>query len=130
MRASSVDHIILHTLAQEEHHLTSHEIYEIIRKQLPAVNPSTVYRALERLAGLGKISVSDMGTGAEVYESTAHGLHHHFVCQSCGKISTIPNEDVKVFFSSLQDKYQMEIATNHLVLFGKCKLCKGEAGSQ
>ncbi len=124
MRASSVDTIILETLAREESHLTSHEIYEIIRKQLPAVNPSTVYRSLDRLAGLGRISVSDMGTGAEVYESVEHGRHHHFVCQSCKSISMISDEDVKAFFTKLEDRYQIEITTNHLVLFGKCSACK------
>jgi Fur family transcriptional regulator, ferric uptake regulator len=123
MRASSVELIILDVLSHEDHHLTSHELYETIRSKLPAVNPSTVYRALERLVNLGKISVSDMGTGAAVYESVAHGPHHHFVCQSCGKIITIKDDRVHQFFTSLQEQYHFEIATNHLVLFGKCEEC-------
>jgi Fur family ferric uptake transcriptional regulator len=126
MRASSVDQIILDTLAHQSDHLTSHEIYEIIRKTLPAVNPSTVYRALERLAGQGKVSVSDMGRGAEVYESVERGIHHHFVCQSCGQTITLQNEDVQGFFQSLEEKYQLDIATNHLVLFGLCPACRAK----
>ena len=84
MRASSVEQIILETLAQERSHLTAHLVYEQIRARLPAVNPSTVYRALERLANAGKISVSDLGTGAEVYESMNDVMHHHLVCQIGG----------------------------------------------
>lgn len=126
MRTSSVDLIILDTLAHQSEHLTSLEIYETIKKQLPAVNQSTVYRALDRLAGLGRVSVSDMGIGAEVYESVDHGRHHHFVCQCCKHTITIDDDRIHEFFHSLEDEYGVEIATNHLVLFGKCPVCKNQ----
>ncbi len=62
MRSSSVDAAILDVLsAHAPGHLTAAEVYERIQPRLPAVNPSTVYRALERLAKSGRISVSDMG---------------------------------------------------------------------
>jgi Fe2+ or Zn2+ uptake regulation protein len=54
MRTSSIEQIILEVLSKEHAHLTSNQIYEVIRPRLPAVNPSTVYRALERLTGVGK----------------------------------------------------------------------------
>lgn len=129
MRASSVDQIILGVLDHQHSHLTSLEIYEFARQQLPAVNPSTVYRSLTRLAGQGKVSVSDMGTGAEVFELTGQERHHHLVCQNCKTIITIRDTDVSKFFSQLEEKYQFEIATNHLVLFGKCTACR-EAEAQ
>jgi Fur family transcriptional regulator, ferric uptake regulator len=124
MRASSVDQIILETLRKEHTHLSSHEVYEQIRQQLPAVNPSTVYRALERLANNGKISVSDMGTGVEVYESLSNGLHHHLVCQKCGHVATLSNDEVQAFFASIQQAHQFQIITNHLILFGVCNDCR------
>jgi Fur family ferric uptake transcriptional regulator len=126
MRASSVDQIILETLSKEHTHLTSLQVYEEIRKRLPAVNQSTVYRALERLVNCGKVSVSDMGTGSAVYESLADGLHHHLVCQKCGKVITIGNEEVENFFSRIQKKHLFEIATNHLILFGICENCQSD----
>jgi Fur family ferric uptake transcriptional regulator len=124
MRASSVEKIILETLDQKHSHLTAHLVYEQIRLRLPAVNPSTVYRALERLAEAGKISVSDLGTGAEVYESMVDGIHHHLVCQKCGSISTISHEDVGNFFRLIERNYHFQVATNHLVLFGLCSQCR------
>lgn len=124
MRTSSVDLIILDMLAHQSEHLTSLEIYETLKKTLPAVNQSTVYRALDRLAGQGRVSVSDMGIGAEVYESIDRGRHHHFVCQHCKQIITISDDSIHGFFHSLEKEYNIEIATNHLVLFGKCPACK------
>lgn len=124
MRASSVDQYILETLSQEHTHLTSLQIFEDLRKYLPAVNPSTVYRALERLAENGKVSVSNMGTGSVVYEIIKEGLHHHIVCQKCGLVKTIKHDDVKTFFSTIQTESHFKILTNHLVLFGICENCQ------
>jgi Fur family transcriptional regulator, ferric uptake regulator len=126
MRASSVDQIILETLAKEHAHLTSAQVYEEIRSRLPALNPSTVYRSLERLANSGKVSVSDMGTGSAVYESLTDGLHHHLVCQKCGRVTTIDHDQVRDFFQAVEQRNHFEIATNHLILFGLCEECQAD----
>lgn len=127
MRTSSVDKIIGEVLSQEHAHLTSLQVYAEIRARLPAVNPSTVYRALERLARAGKVSVSDMGTGSAVFESLADGRHHHLVCQKCGRVMTIGDEDVQSFFCSIREKYHFSVQTNHLILFGVCEDCRDGA---
>jgi Fur family transcriptional regulator, ferric uptake regulator len=124
MRASSVDQIILETLSKEHVHLTSLQVFEEIRLRLPAVNQSTVYRALERLVNCGKVSVSDLGTGPAVFELLSDGLHHHLVCRSCHQIMTIGHEEVQGFFAAVQSKHCFEIITNHLVLFGLCESCQ------
>ena len=124
MRTSSVELVILEILGHEHAHLTSHEIYEHIRNRLPAVNPSTVYRALERLANQGKISVSDMGRGSAVYETVTDGMHHHLICHDCGCVITLDHEEVDGFFATIQQKNHFEIITNHLILFGVCEQCQ------
>lgn len=125
LRASSVNAAILNLLTTKAPaHLTAGEIYEGIRSGLPAVNPSTVYRALERLARAGEISVSDIGSGAAVYEAVGSGRHHHLVCQKCGQTLTIGHEAVVGFFADLEKAHDFSIATNHLVLFGTCRNCR------
>jgi len=125
MRASSVDQIILETLAKEHAHLTSHQVYKEIRQRLPAVNPSTVYRALERLSNYGRVSASDMGTGSMVYEVLSGGLHHHLICQKCGHVMTIGDDDVQDFFIAIRLKNRFIVNTNHLILYGVCEACQG-----
>lgn len=127
MRASSVTTAIKELLQQHSPaHWSAGDIYEQIHDRLPAVNPSTVYRALERMTAAGEISVSDMGTGSAVYEALENGLHHHLVCQNCGAIETISHNEVAPFFSAVQTAHQFKIATNHLILFGLCKNCQKE----
>ncbi len=124
MRTSSVNIAILEALQHENTHLTAQGVYECIRERLPAVNPSTVYRALERLAEAGQISVSDMGTGAAVYEAVTNGMHHHLVCQKCHRVLTLEHGDVATFFNVLENKTGFNISTNHLILFGICPDCR------
>jgi Fur family ferric uptake transcriptional regulator len=124
MRASSVNQIILKTLAQDQSHLTAKQIYERIQENLPAVNPSTVYRALERLAEAGQVSVSDMGVGAAVYEAVGDEPHHHLVCQNCGKVMTIHHETVQTLFDAIAQTHDFQVMTNHLILFGYCAQCQ------
>jgi Fur family transcriptional regulator, ferric uptake regulator len=130
MRSSTVDFYIIETLKNEHSHLTSHEVFSRIQQQLPAVNPSTVYRALERLVKAGKVSISDMGVGSEVYELAEGDRHHHLVCQNCGKIITLKHEEVDDFFSKLEQEKKFKIITNHLVLFGICEDCQKNSENQ
>lgn len=124
MRSSSVDQIILDILNEEHTHLTSLEVFTEARKRLPAVNQSTIYRSLERMADNGIVSISDMGTGSMVYELVNTDKHHHLVCQSCGKIFTIEHDQVAQFFASVENKNDFKLLTNHLVLFGICTNCR------
>ncbi len=128
MRASSVEKIILEIFEKGNDHLTSLQVHERIRGRLPAVNSSTVYRALERLVKAGKVSISDMGTGAAVYELLTEGMHHHLVCQVCGSVQTLEHERVADFFQAIEKDHQFKIVTNHLILFGICENCRRRDG--
>lgn len=124
MRTSSIDIVILELLHAQHAHMTAHQVYEHVVDRLPAVNPSTVYRALERLAQQGKVSISDMGKGAAVYEAVAGAIHHHLVCQKCGAVYTLSHADVARFFAEFEQQSNYQITTNHLVLFGVCARCQ------
>jgi len=132
MRASSVEQFILDLFAghsNEKTHFTAQEVYNQLQPRLPAVNSSTVYRALERMSHAGKISVSDVGTGAAVYEAVGRERHHHLVCQVCGRAQTIGDEAVGDFFRQLELENNFEMMTNHLVLFGRCQECRSNAAA-
>ena len=128
MRSSSVQHFILELLKQEHTHYTAQEIYTHLKERLPSVNPSTVYRALDRLANAGEVSVSDMGTGAAVYELVGASPHHHLVCQNCNKVITLENELIQPLFDKVAGEFDYTLTTNHMILFGLCPKCAEEQG--
>jgi Fur family transcriptional regulator, ferric uptake regulator len=127
MKTSSIEHAILELLGQNDSHLKAVDVYQYLHTRFSSVNPSTVYRALERLAHSGKISVSDMGVGAQVFEKVTDGMHHHLVCQSCGRVQTIEHALVGKFFAQVEGEYHFKVETNHLVLFGTCSECTHHA---
>ncbi|MGB9800471.1 MAG: Fur family transcriptional regulator [Thermanaerothrix sp.] len=127
MRQSSVQMAILEVLAGEgDSHLSALEIYERLKARLPAIAPSTVYRALERLTQQGRVSVSDMGRGVTLYERVGQPLHHHLVCTRCGRIVTIDHTQVGPFFAAIEAAHDFHIQTNHLILFGLCAACRSQ----
>jgi len=85
-----------------------------------------VFRALERMTLAGKISVSDMGTGAAVYEAVGGDHHHHLICQGRGRVQTIGDQTVSRFFSQIEHENQFQVVTNHLALFGRCETCNSK----
>ena len=116
-RMTSARAIVLETLNTEHKHWTANEVYEAVKPKLPSVNRSTIYRALDFLSSEGHISVSDLGLGSPVYESIQYGRHHHLVCQECGQIFDLSNEEVGEFFTRIANAKEFKICTNHLILF-------------
>lgn len=123
MRASSVSNAILEILDGQHTHLTAAQVYEHIRQNLTAVNRSTVYRALKRLVDAGEVTISDMGMEGLVYERRSDIPHHHLVCQTCGKILMLDDNQVRTFFDGVENTYSFRIATDHLILYGVCMNC-------
>jgi Fur family ferric uptake transcriptional regulator len=128
VRTSSIELAIIELLNKDQHHLTAQEVYHLLFPRFPAINPSTVYRALERLADAGKVSVSDLGTGASVYEAVSDRMHHHLVCRKCGRIRTVDHALVGELFNRIEDAYSFRVETNHLILFGICPECRKKDG--
>lgn len=126
MKSSSVQLFILELLQGEHAHYSAQEIFNHIKPRLPSVNPSTVYRALDRMVQNGEVSISDMGTGTMVYDLVGAKPHHHLVCQECKRVLTLEMEYVQPFFDRIESDFQYQLTTNHLILFGICPACLKE----
>jgi Fur family transcriptional regulator, ferric uptake regulator len=123
MKTSSIEQAILELFNEKNCHMCAQEVYQHLQPHFAAVNPSTIYRALERMAQHGQVSIADLGTGTAVEKVTDH-MHHHLVCQKCGTVQTIENEMVGTFFTQVDSQYDFKVNTNHLILFGECSVCK------
>jgi len=124
MRSSSVTNAIMEVLEKQEDHLSAKEIYEKVKLSMSAVDPSTVYRSLERMVHQGQVSVTDMGGTAVVYELVTKIPHHHLVCEKCGKYLTYKGGEFSELLEEVQKNSGFQITTNHLVLFGICPDCQ------
>ena len=60
-------------------------LIRIVRRRGEGVGLSTVYRALQALAGADEFDVLRAGDGAALYRRCSSGHHHHLVCRDCGR---------------------------------------------
>lgn len=126
--------IILDTLCETGGHVTVAELYERVHGRFPAIDRSTVYRALDFFGALGLVSAAGIG-GATVYEVAGqgeHGRHHHLVCRDCGDIGHVPDDLFDDFAARLRDDYGFVADADSLTISGLCRDCgvgRGEGGT-
>jgi Fur family ferric uptake transcriptional regulator len=78
--------LIWEVLRQAGGHLTADEVATEVRRTLPDVNLSTVYRTLELLVSLDLVTETRLEGVAAYYEVSPEPEHHHFVCTRCGAV--------------------------------------------
>jgi Fur family ferric uptake transcriptional regulator len=117
-------------------------VYDVVRAQAPGVHApagdifsrakalkstlgySTVYRALDRLCGMGLVLELHLpGMSAALYEQARAG-HAHFVCRACGRIEDVdcdvPSDAIHSFVRGRDGVVEEIILTVH----GRCTSCR------
>jgi Fur family ferric uptake transcriptional regulator len=112
---------VVELLGRQDCALTALEI----DRRLPSVGRATVYRALERLEGLGLIQKVELGGDAAGYERVDPGghHHHHIVCQNCGKVIAFEDERLEGAIVALAKRPDFKIASHEVTLRGECADC-------
>ncbi|MBP6786166.1 MAG: transcriptional repressor [Candidatus Promineofilum sp.] len=125
--------IILDTLCEMGGHVTVAELYEQVGSRYPAIDRSTLYRALDFFGQLGLVRATDVG-GTAVYEmanlSDANGhAHHHLICRNCGFIDHVSGEAFNEFAGHLRDHFGFVAEVDSLTVYGVCRECNSAGGA-
>ena len=94
-----------------------------------SVNITTVYRAVERLAGEGKLLKYTTDDGKKssyqyVDQNTLCHDHLHLQCSECGKIIHLDCDCMKDILAHISAEHDFNIKCNNTILYGQCKDCK------
>lgn len=73
---------VLEELSRRSDHPTADGVFEMVRKRLPEISRTTVYRALETVVRHG-IARKVCHPGAAARYEMRLGRHHHLVCLEC-----------------------------------------------
>ena len=106
-------------------HLSADDVVERVRTQLPTVDPSTVYRTLDMLVREGLVRRTDLGTGRAFFEPTQEHLHHHVVCERCGAIVHLHDEEVGDVRQRVERASGYTLSRSDLSFYGLCPACSG-----
>ena len=89
----------------------------------PTTTPSTVYRTLDVLEGLGLVSHSHGLAGRQEFHVNPGADHGHLVCPSCGASWELAAHEVGAIVAGLRDGRGFEVAVDHLSIEGHCADC-------
>lgn len=116
--------LILDAVCAGEGHTSFGEIYLRVQRTDPTIDRSTVYRALHLFVELGLVLPADTGDDETYYEVARPEPHHHLVCRECGGQWEIDDAALRTTFAEVERKHGFQVATDHLVLFGRCAGCQ------
>ena len=120
--------LILDMFLKTEAHLSSEDLYRLVRQQDPSIGQTTVYRTLKLLAEAGLAREVRFGDGVTHYEHNYKHQHHdHMICSECGRIIEFFSAELEALQDQLAAKHHFEI-THHLHrIIGVCAQCRKAA---
>ena len=116
---------ILRTFLDTREHLSTDELYRLVKKKDAGIGFTTVYRTMKLLAECGLASEVAFNDGITRYEAVYNRRnHHHMVCTECGRSVE--------FFSPEIERIEQEIGrANHyrttrhtFQIYGVCEACQ------
>lgn len=108
-------------------HMSTEEIYDLVKEKCPEIGLATVYRTLQLLDELGVISKINFDDGCSRYELNTHEddhQHHHLICLKCGKVFEVEMDLLEVLEEEIEKSYNFEIKDHKVKFFGYCDACK------
>ena len=121
--------VILEELRKLDFHPTADEVYEIVRRRLPRISLSTVYRDLEVLCDYGEIQVLEIGCSKKHFDPETRS-HYHARCSRCGRVENLPVEPFTYLERAFSDLCEYEITGHRMELIGLCPVCRQQKGQE
>jgi Fe2+ or Zn2+ uptake regulation protein len=123
-RVTSQRLLILRELRRRARHVTAHDVWVAVHRELPGTSTPTVYATLELLVELGLVRKLGFGAGIALYDARTEP-HQHVVCRRCGRVEDLDIElDCDAALTAARaDGFEPDGA--ELVLAGCCARCLG-----
>lgn len=113
-------------------HLTTEEIYDLVKREYPEIGLATVYRTIQLLLDLNLIDKINLDDGFVRYEiagdkdrESGHH-HHHLICTECGSVYSFEDDLLEGLERYITDTMGFEVVDHEVKLYGYCKNCKKE----
>ena len=122
-RRSVLDVLLEHS----NDHLSTEEIYDIVKVKFPEIGLATVYRTVQLFEEMGIVDRLNFDDGCSRFElasdDTVHH-HHHLICEACSKVFEVENELLDDIEKEIESKYNFKIHDHNVMFYGLCKDCK------
>ncbi|MEG0641934.1 MAG: Fur family transcriptional regulator [Clostridium sp.] len=121
-RRAVLDVVVEH----EGKHLSTEEVYDIVKKGCPEIGLATVYRTLQLLEKIGVVCKLNFDDGCNRYElvhSNEIHQHHHLICKLCCSVEEVEDMLLESLEEKVETKYSFKITNHEVKFYGICNKC-------
>ena len=117
--------LILDTFLRTEAHLSSEDLYRLVKQEDPSIGQTTVYRTLKLLTEAGLAREVRFGDGITHYEHNYKHQHHdHMICSECGRIIEFFSAELEAIQDAMAAKHRFQVTQHLLRIIGVCAECR------
>ncbi len=114
---------------ETERHVSTQELFGIVRKKHKCIGHATVSRTLKLLAKAGICREVDFGDGMQRFEHKyGHEHHDHLICLKCGRFVEIYSKKLEKLQDELVKRRGYIQGYHKLDIFGLCGKCRKKKG--
>jgi Fur family transcriptional regulator, ferric uptake regulator len=125
LKRTSQRDLILDIFLRTEAHLSSEDLYRLVRQKDPNIGQTTVYRTLKLLAEAGLAREVRFGDGVTHYEHNYKHQHHdHMICSECGRIIEFFSAELEAIQDAMAAKHRFQVTQHLLRIIGVCAECR------
>lgn len=110
-----------------DEHLSSDDVFNLVRKDYPELGIATVYRTLqlfEKLNIVYKLNFDDGCSRYEINAGTDDHHHHHLICLTCGKVAEVKLDLLDTLEQQIESEEQFTIVDHNVKFYGYCSECR------
>jgi len=117
---------ILEAFLEAKGHVTSEDLYNVIKARHPGIGFTTVYRTMKLLCEAGLANERHFDDGVTRYE-IQHEHHDHLVCVRCGRIVEFECAMIESAQDDIAARYGFRLLRHRHELYGHCSDCAKKA---
>ncbi|MBN1872463.1 MAG: transcriptional repressor [Candidatus Omnitrophica bacterium] len=116
--------IILKAFIGTEKHVTTDDLYEIVKKKKQSIGHATVFRTLKLMCESDLATSLNLDGKVTRFEHKyGHEQHYHLVCTKCGKFIEAVDPEIERLQQALAKRFSFKVTSHKLRILGLCKEC-------
>jgi Fur family transcriptional regulator, ferric uptake regulator len=125
MRVTPARKMLLQFFLDNQHRqIPLKDIYTFMKKNLPKINPSSIYRNLEVFKEVEIIQALNLPKTKKQFQYIFdRKVHHYYICKACGKLNRGNHMLFKKIESALREIHDFKKANLSVIFYGRCQKC-------
>jgi Fur family ferric uptake transcriptional regulator len=116
---------VVEAFLHSEGHLSTDELFELVRKKDERIGHATVFRTLKALTDCGLARETDLADGRTRFEHQyKHPQHHHIICVECNRAIEFFSPDLERVYERVVAEYDFEPVRYRFQVLGVCNECR------